>query len=372
MVSNLEDPIRIVHFEEAVKLRDKANEILWDRLHEPRPFSQLAPTYEGRQLRSVPVLGVHQREKQDYQIAIYVAEERDQEVIEPIFKEIPQEKIDFQVTGPVIPYSSSSVCIGDAISHFSCTGKGTLGCFVRKSGHPDLFILSNNHVLANLNKGQRGKDYIILRNTTHKGIDGFRQILWTRLLSLFKLLPLPYIENFTSEEERNIDVNKIAVLTDYIELTEDGINLVDAAIAKVNNPNLVRLDEIKGVGKLKGYYNKDNIKNINPNLRFTKLGQKTGQTWGKLRTFPTKFTMGYSDELVNCKFEDIITFEAAENDRFGARGDSGSLIVDENGYAVALLFAGTEGGGRKNLGITYAIPIYTILEELDVDLVLTL
>lgn len=371
MVSNLEDPIRIVHFEEAIKLRDKANEILWESLQEPRPFNQFEPTSEGRHLRSVPVLGVRQREQQDYQIAVYIAEERDKEIVEPIFKKIPKEKIDFQVTGPVIPYSSSSVCIGDAISHFSCSGKGTLGCFVRKSDYPDLFILSNNHVLANLNKGQREKDSIILRNPNHK-IDGFRQILWKKILSLFQSVSHPYSDSVPSEEERNISINEIAVLTDYIDLTEDGINLVDAAIAKVKNPNLVRLDEIKGVGKLQGYYNKDNIKNINPNLRFTKLGQKTGQTWGKLATFPTKFTMRYSDELVNCKFEDIITFEAAENDRFGDHGDSGSLIVDENGYAVALLFAGSERGGRKNLGITYAIPIYTILKELNVDLVLTL
>ncbi|MFN6516587.1 MAG: hypothetical protein RMY29_019065 [Nostoc sp. CreGUA01] len=370
MVSNLKDSIAIVDFEEAIKLTNKANEILWDRLQKPLPFHE-PPTYKGKQVRSVPVLGVHRREQQDYQVAIYVAEKRDEEIIEPIFKEIPREKIDFQVTGSVIPYSSSSVSIGDAISHFGCSKKGTLGCFVQKRDNEGLFILSNNHVLANLNKGQRGKDSIILHNPTPK-VDRFRQVLHKWFLSLFQSVPPAYSDSVTRDEQRSSSINEIAVLTDYIDLIEDGTNLVDAAIAKVNNPKLVRLNEIKDVGKLKGYHNKDSIKNLDPSLKFTKLGQKTGQTWGKLRTFPTQFSMRYSDEFANCKFEDIMTFEAAENSRFGDHGDSGSLVVDENGYAVALLFAGSEKGGRKNLGITYGIPIYTILKELDVELVLTI
>jgi hypothetical protein len=42
--------------------------------------------------------------------------------------------------------------IGTSIGHFAITA-GTLGCFVRKRGEKGLHILSNNHVLANENKG---------------------------------------------------------------------------------------------------------------------------------------------------------------------------------------------------------------------------
>jgi hypothetical protein len=35
-----------------------------------------------------------------------------------------------------------------------CRHSGTLGCLVQWTGHPGVFILSSNHVLADLNTGQ--------------------------------------------------------------------------------------------------------------------------------------------------------------------------------------------------------------------------
>lgn len=53
---------------------------------------------------------------------------------------------------------------------------------------------------------------------------------------------------------------------------------------------------------------------------------------------------------------------------FSRQGDSGSLIVDEQGRPVALLFAGSASGGAGNLGFTGANPISSVCEQLGVTL----
>lgn len=49
-------------------------------------------------------------------------------------------------------------------------------------------------------------------------------------------------------------------------------------------------------------------------------------------------------------------------------GDSGSLIIDEQLRAIGLLFAGGDEGGSNGQGLTYANPITTVLDEIQVDL----
>ena len=55
---------------------------------------------------------------------------------------------------------------------------------------------------------------------------------------------------------------------------------------------------------------------------------------------------------------------------FSAGGDSGSLIVGADRRAVALLFAGSDQGGANGQGLTYANPIYTVLDRLKIELAL--
>jgi hypothetical protein len=45
------------------------------------------------------------------------------------------------------------------------------------------------------------------------------------------------------------------------------------------------------------------------------------------------------------------------------------LIVDTNGFAVGLLFAGSESGGSNGKGVTFANPIAAVLEKLKVELI---
>ncbi len=61
------------------------------------------------------------------------------------------------------------------------------------------------------------------------------------------------------------------------------------------------------------------------------------------------------------------TATPSESD-FSQRGDSGSLIIDADRRAVALLFAGSDLGGSDGQGLTFANPIHAVLDALKVDL----
>ena len=60
--------------------------------------------------------------------------------------------------------------------------------------------------------------------------------------------------------------------------------------------------------------------------------------------------------------------EGAGARAFSDSGDSGSLIVDEDIHAAALLFAGGDHGGSNGKGLTYGNPIDVVLSRLRVKL----
>jgi hypothetical protein len=98
-----------------------------------------------------------------------------------------------------------------------------------------------------------------------------------------------------------------------------------------------------------------------------KVGRTTGTTRGRITAFEidnvvVEFDIGF------LKFDDVIEIESVDSTPFSRDGDSGSLIVDASGCAVALLFAGSDQGGAHAQGLTYAIPIRSVLEALKVDL----
>jgi hypothetical protein len=72
--------------------------------------------------------------------------------------------------------------------------------------------------------------------------------------------------------------------------------------------------------------------------------------------------------LDNLRFDDQIEIEGAGSGPFSQGGDSGSLIVDDDLMALALLFAGGDQGGSNDQGLTYANPIQTVFDALGVDL----
>ena len=73
-------------------------------------------------------------------------------------------------------------------------------------------------------------------------------------------------------------------------------------------------------------------------------------------------------DVGNLRFDGQIEIEGAGSKSFSDGGDSGSLIVNSRMQAVALLFAGSDTGGRNGAGLTYANPIHRVLNELGATL----
>lgn len=193
--------------------------------------------------------------------------------------------------------------MGCSVAHQDVTA-GTLGAFVRrKSDAEALFVLSNNHVLANENKGKEGD--LILQPGRYDG--GKKK-------------------------------DAVAKLADFIKLKKRN-NLVDCAIASIDYKQEVDLKKLKGIGKLSG---------VNPNVDIDMVVRKIGRTTGLTRGIVTAIEL---DDVVvafgtgNISFNSQIEIEAIGDKPFSDGGDSGSLIVDEERRALALLFAGSDSGG---------------------------
>ena len=73
-------------------------------------------------------------------------------------------------------------------------------------------------------------------------------------------------------------------------------------------------------------------------------------------------------EIGDLSFDNQIEIEGTGTRAFSDSGDSGSLIVDDDMMAAALLFAGGDHGGTNGKGLTYANPIDAVMTALKVKL----
>jgi hypothetical protein len=218
--------------------------------------------------------------------------------------------------------------IGASIGHFKITA-GTLGGFVCDRDGGSVLILSNNHVLANENRAQKG-DLILQPGVFDGGQD---------------------------------PEHKVGELLRFVRLKKAGANLVDGAVAS-NNPG-IEFDHrtLTGLGKLVGLG--DAV--LADDDHVSKIGRTTGITKGRVSAFELdNLVVGF--DIGFLKFDSQVEIEGIESDPFSQGGDSGSLIVDASRRAVALLFAGSDQGGSNGQGLTYANPIRAVLDSLKVDL----
>jgi hypothetical protein len=187
---------------------------------------------------------------------------------------------------------------GVSIGHYRITA-GTLCAVVYDKSSGKRLILSNNHVLAN---STNGKDH--------------RARIGDAILQ-----PGP-IDGGTVEQDT------IGKLYRFIPLNDKHSNLVDAAVAKPLNPNLV-VPYILGIGTVKG--------TVLPELgmEVQKSGRTTGSTHGTIRAIHVIVNVDYDGRIL--KFKDQILTNS-----FDQPGDSGSLVLDGQNRAVGLLFAGSD------------------------------
>ena len=243
---------------------------------------------------------------QDVALKVYVRQKvhpllvRDGQVIPPEVEGIPtdvEEAGEFSIWRPIPPIYQRKVrpaMGGVSIGHYAVTA-GTLGCLVKDAG--ETFILSNNHVLANEDRGAEG-DPILQPGR----FDGGRT-----------------------------DRDVIGRLDTFVAVDPEGTNLVDSALAAPFDPRDVTPD-ILGIGRLRG------TKDAALDEKVMKSGRTTRRTDGTVVDVSATLRVGY--QTGSYVFADQIVIKG-EREAFSAGGDSGSVIVSFDGKATGLLFAGS-------------------------------
>jgi len=203
---------------------------------------------------------------------------------------------------------------------------GTIGYIAIDSETKLPVILSNNHVIANVTTTKRARalqgDPVIQPGKADGG----------------------------SETE-----DTVGFLLRWIPIDVDKKNIVDGAIAVVSTPyEFGILDEEGNVIEVKG------LRTVKKGGTVYKYGRTTGKTSGKIVDVDFSGYVQYSTGDWGFFVDQIL----AEMEIDG--GDSGSLLVDDEGYAVGLVFAGSE----NPLGKSYCMAnkINSVFAMLDIEL----
>jgi len=291
---------------------------------------------------------------------------------------------------------------GISVGHYAITA-GTIGAIVEVDG--DVMLLSNNHVFADENDAGLG-DAIIQPGKYDGGDDG------DRIGTLYNYVPLTFTDQSEPtpgpgpapdpepptpdpdpepepEPEPPVDddsdckvanifatvLNKIASIFGRetqlkpvrprppnptlppmkLDLVVPQIimNRVDGAVARIDADVSYAINYLTFMPKVTGVNELAAVGTV-----VQKLGRTTGYTQGTIEQTDVIVDVGYDGGTV--RFEDQIMIGAnGEGASFSAGGDSGSLIMDEDFKAVALLFAGNDVK-------TFANPISDVMQELNI------
>ena len=221
---------------------------------------------------------------------------------------------------------NSTIKVGRERGCFS----GTLGSLVQDSNSVQ-YILSNNHVLADVNKAKKGQ-----------------------------LIIQP---GLVDVECSKITSDAVATFSRTVKIKfGKATNTIDAAIAAVK-PGDVSAD-ILNIGEIAG-----TVVTASPGMSVEKMGRTTCFTTGSISAVGVNGTINYSDTGGKklAKFVNQIVIDSSgPPNNFGGPGDSGSLIVTQESCpeAVGLLFAGSSDETQ-----TVANPITAVLSGLNISMV---
>lgn len=150
--------------------------------------------------------------------------------------------------------------------------------------------------------------------------------------------------------------DQIARLARFVALTPSDVNVVDCAIAEIDDRSLVRPTFLPRVGRLRGTIPVTAAEG----MPVHKTGRATGYTSGTIFDVNADVVVLYG--MGTLTFQDQILIRA-DRGVFADWGDSGAVIVDRNTKrATGLLFAGSRA-------YTLANPIATVLARLTVRMV---
>jgi hypothetical protein len=217
---------------------------------------------------------------------------------------------------------------GVSIGHRDITA-GTLGCLVRRGGR--VFILSNNHVLANGNDAGRGD--AIIQPGPHDG----GRVPGDQIADLEAYVPITFLDEPSQCSFArgligllNAGARLIGSRTRYRSITIDaGDNLVDAAIAGPREPGLVK-GEILGIGTIAG------LGSGALGMTIKKSGRTTGLTTGQIIQVDVTVNVEYGPGRVARFADQLMAGPMSQG------GDSGSAVLDNSNRLVGLLFAGSD------------------------------
>lgn len=217
---------------------------------------------------------------------------------------------------------------GVSIGHRDITA-GTLGCLVRKNGQ--IFILSNNHVLANSNEAELGDP--ILQPGPYDG----GRFPEDHIANLEEFVPI----SFTGLPSECGLATGVAALLNMVAIVlgsdarlqaVSGLvaeNLVDAAIARPLKEQDVSA-EILEIGVIQGTAPGE------LGMAVKKSGRTTGLTTGEILQVDVSANVQYGAGQIARFTDQLMAGPMSQG------GDSGSAVLDESNRLVGLLFAGSD------------------------------
>ncbi|SDX52741.1 hypothetical protein SAMN05661080_00329 [Modestobacter sp. DSM 44400] len=270
-------------------------------------------------------------------LAIRLVDRADAEVVLSGLGDAARAEVDVRVIGRVQALSSLTpgelqqrvrpLRPGLSIGHPHVTA-GTLGGFVRRPRSSGLLVLSNNHVLADSGSGRAG-DLALQPGAADGGATA----------------------------------DRIGVLNSFANLSAEPGNLVDAALATLDDGVEADPGGYPG-GQLAALVAA--VDDIDPEEAVEKVGRTTGHTHGRVTAVEVDGVGVQYDDGVHT-FDDQVEVEGLSGG-FSAGGDSGSVIWRSRDRApLALLFAGSETGGSAGGGVTFGNPFATVLATLGVE-----
>jgi hypothetical protein len=247
----------------------------------------------------------------------------------------------------------------DSNGNVTDCASGTLGSLVKDQAS-NLYILSNNHVLAESDQGQAGQDSIIQPGLVDTGCTQFPGNV-----------PTPTNGNGAA-------IRSIGTLQYWVPLI-DGSSNVDAALAATSSASVDASGNIIALGAAGGGNNQiaaaapvagtgEVLTSANmSNIRVAKSGRTTGLTCTTVDAIDTSVKVSYYKDAAETQFYISKTYTGQigmPGNYFSDAGDSGSLVVDTaNAQPIALFYAGSAGTATQP-GESFAQPIADVLTEM--------
>ena len=219
---------------------------------------------------------------------------------------------------------------------------GTFGCLVRRNGLR--YMLSNNHVLGKSNQATLGS-IIVQPAILDGGTSG------DRIGRLDEFVPIAF-EGAAPPTAPGGCSARIARLfggqTSRAEaVNQPGANLVDCAIASPDDDAWISAD-ILGIGAPKG------AAAGTLGTPIQKSGRTTGYTTSQIVQIEVTVKVNYGSQVA-------VYANQLMAGAMSKPGDSGSAVLDMDGYVVGLLFAGSDTNTLLN-------PIQSVLQALQAEI----